>query len=147
MKKKQKYEPTQLAAHLYQKSLDNGHSLRELAAELKISYVYLMKLLRTPDTFSHADRRIFEAAARYLDFPVVQCYLLGDALKSDDFMVTQNSKLAVAESLINSMRTDPTWCGFVPTAQEIKNLDEKSKMLMALLYQKYLATELVVQPS
>jgi len=133
---------TQLAAHLYKKSIDRGQGVRELALELGISYVYLTKLLRTPDAFAHANRRIYVAVSQYLELPIVQCYLLGNALKPSDFLESQSNKESAADSFINAMRTDPAWSGFVPPPSVIDQLDHSTKTLLALLYQKHLAITL-----
>jgi hypothetical protein len=79
-------------------------------------------------------RSIFVAAANYLDIPVAQAFLLGGVLEPKDFIVEVTATQKI-DDVIERMRRDPTWCGFVPTATELDKMDQKSKILIGLLYE------------
>jgi len=138
--KKTESQDNQLIAHLWNKMSQMNETPRELASNLKISYVYFMALSRGEREVERADRKVFVEAARYLDIPVAQAFLLGGALIPSDFMV-ENSVDARIDRNFEMMRSDPAWCGFVPSAKTLKNTPEDVKILVGLLYERLSQTE------
>lgn len=128
-------QDNQLIAHLWNKMSQLQETPRDLASNLKISYVYFMALSRGEREVERADRKVFVEAARYLDIPVAQAFLLGGALIPSDFMVESSIEKRIEHNL-DMMRNDPAWCGFVPSAKDLKNTPEKSKILIGLLYER-----------
>jgi hypothetical protein len=86
---------------------------------------------RPPDQMR---RSIFVAAADYLMIPVAQALLLSGVLEPSDFLVEVTANMKI-DDLIERMKNDAEWCGFVPGDDELSKMNEKSRILIGLLYE------------
>lgn len=124
-----------LVAHLFNKTYDLNQSPHELARILGVGYAYLMALARGDRPTEGLRREALVRAARYLSIPVAQAYLLAGVLEPSDFLVDE-SPLRRAECVIEAMRQDPAWCGFVPPASVLREMDENLVLLISQMYLK-----------
>lgn len=130
---------------LFTKMASQGDTPPKIAKDLNITYAYLMALGRGERPVPNVDRSILEAAAKYLDIPVAQAFMLAEALSPADFTFqpTLDEKF---KYIHKAMLADPIWCGYALTAREWKELDQKSKMLISLLYERAARTQFFSDP-
>ena len=119
---------------LWQKMTVADETPRELASHLKISYVYLMALARGVRPIEKADRAVYVTAAKYLQLPVAQIYLLAGALSAEDFVLKEQLTSKI-NNTIEQMRIDPKWCGYVPPKAAFSKTPESVKTLLCLVYE------------
>jgi hypothetical protein len=124
-----------LMSKLWEQAAANNHSLTELADLLDISYPYLMALARGERPPEKMDRDHLVSAAKYLNLPVGQVYLLAGSLTPEDFIFepTKDEKMQHA---LAAMRNDPLWAAYAPNKNVWQHVDPSVKLLICLLYER-----------
>ena len=124
-----------LMSRLWERAAQNNDSLADLAVKLEISYPYLMALARGERPTEKMDRVYLVNAAKYLNLPIGQVYLLAGVLRPEDFIFepTKEEKMRHA---VNAMRNDPLWTAYVPNEQVWEHTDPSMKLLICLLYER-----------
>lgn len=128
-------EPDALTHALMTRMTENGHTTKELAVELGITYPYLMALARQERKFCDAGRAVLAKAAKYIDVPVAQAYVLSGAMDPKDFFFEDKLPSEVA-SLYRSLASHKMWSGFCPSEKEWAAMPEKARLLVCLLFQE-----------
>lgn len=128
-------EVTGLMSKLWEQAAINGHSLKELADLLGLSYTYLMKLARGESPTEKIDREHIVIMSKYLNLPVGQTYLLSGGLVPEDliFEPTKEEKIQYA---YQAMRNDPLWAAYAPSKSTWEHSDASLKLLICLLYER-----------
>lgn len=130
---------------LFTRMASQGGTPPQIAKDLNITYAYLMALGRGERPVPKVDRSILESAAKYLDIPVAQAFMLAEALVPTDFAF-QPTLEEKFKYIHKAMLADPIWCGYALTSREWKELDQKSKMLISLLYERAARTHFFSDP-
>lgn len=128
--------PGALMSKLWEQAAANNESLQELAVSLdNISYPYLMALARGERPTDKMERKYLVSAAKYLNLPVGQVYLLAGTLSPEDFIFepTKDEKMQHA---LAAMRNDPLWAAYAPNEKVWKHADPSVKLLICLLYER-----------
>jgi hypothetical protein len=116
-----------------------GDSKNTLAELVGMTYVYFMALARGERPVDQMNRKYFVGFANYLQIPIAQAYLLGGALLPSDFLVKETAP-ALMGNVFTRMRSDSQWGGFVPTNAALSELDNDTKHLICLLYERLVGT-------
>ncbi len=128
-------EPDALTHALMTRMAENGHTTKDLAVELGITYPYLMALARQERKFCDAGRAVLAKSAKYLEVPVAQAYVLSGAMDPKDFFFEDKLPSEVA-SLYRSLASHKMWSGFCPSEKEWAAMPEKARLLVCLLFQE-----------
>lgn len=139
------HRPSELMHWIVEEAEKRGHRPIDLAKELGVGYVYLTQLIRGVKKSSQMSRKIFENAARYLDIPVAQAYLLGEALLPTDF-VHEGKFAADSNNIFKTISTHPDWAGFMPTRQEWAKLSPKMKLALTFAFEQATGIQLTQKP-
>lgn len=132
--KRQAPQESALVAALWARMEDNGENPEDLAAAIGITTQYLNLLLKGRSTEGMAREHI-ENAASYLKIPVAQALMLSGALASEDFMFLPSLEEKI-ERTRRVMKLDPLWTGFIPAPDEWEKTPLRSKVLIAMLYER-----------
>jgi transcriptional regulator with XRE-family HTH domain len=111
----------------------NDEVMTDIAEHLGVSLSYLSSIFRGVRPISGLSRDALVKAAKYLDLPIAQVYLLADILKLSDFDVEQNVN-SFCERAHDALSHDPKWAGYAPSAQNWSELSLDVRMLIGLLY-------------
>jgi transcriptional regulator with XRE-family HTH domain len=127
--------PSALMSKLWEQAALNNESVTELAVILDISYPYLMALARGERPTDKIDRVHLEKAAKYLNLPVGQVYLLAGVLTPEDFIFepTKDEKMQHA---LKAMRNDPLWAAHTPSKKVWQETPPSVQLLICLLYER-----------
>lgn len=125
---------------LWNKRQTKSETAQDVAKHLGITYVYLMALSRGERPISKVDRSVLNAAAEYLEIPLIHVYMLAELLTPADFVYAPSLKDKFAE-IHKAMLSDPVWHGYALTQSEWNALDLKPKMLISLLFERAARTQ------
>ena len=112
----------------------NQGTMNDIAAHLGISPSYLSAIFRNVRPISGMSREAFVNAARYLNLPVTQIYLLADVMTLNDFVTEQDAGV-ICERVHDAMCLDPKWAGYVPAFSTWTAMPMSMKILIGLLYE------------
>lgn len=124
-----------LIAALWERMTQVGHSTKDLAQELGITYVYLMALARGEKPIPQVSRDVLKRAADYLGVPVAQTYLLSGALSPEDFVYLPTLDERI-EKIREVMSHDAMWCGLALTDEIWAKTPRESRLLICMLYEQ-----------
>lgn len=124
-----------LIAALWLAMNQRGETPAELAAQLNITYVYLMALARGERPVPRVSREVLVAAAAYLKVPTAQAYLLAESLLPVDFVYLPSIEEKIRR-VYDAMLSDPLWMGYALKHDEWESLSLNAKLLVCLLYEK-----------
>jgi transcriptional regulator with XRE-family HTH domain len=124
-----------LIASLWERMSERGHTTKELAEFLGITYVYLMALARGEKPIPQVGREVFKRAADYLGTPVAQAYLLAGALNPEDFVLSSTMDERIAR-IRKAMMHDAMWCGLALTDEVWQQTPQEARLLICMLYEQ-----------
>lgn len=125
-----------LMSRLWEQAAANNESLQELADRLdNISYPYLMALARGERPTEKMERKYLVSAAKYLNLPVGQVYLLAGVMSPEDF-IFEPTKEEKMQHVLAAMRNDPLWAAYAPNEKVWQHADPSLKLLVCLLYER-----------
>lgn len=120
-----------LAKRLRDKIRQDGLSQLQLAQELGVSAGQVSKLLSRKGSFAHVSEEVLRAVARYLEIPVVQCFVLAGRLRHADFFQPVGSPLAAAMEVVV---TSDLMVGLAIAAEDLQALPEEVQLLILRLH-------------
>jgi len=126
---------TALIATLWERMSERGHTSKELAKHLGITYVYLMALARGEKPIPQVGREVLKRAADYLGTPVAQAYLLAGALNPEDFVLSPTMDERIAR-IRDAMTHDAMWCGLALTDEVWQQTPREARLLICMLYEQ-----------
>jgi transcriptional regulator with XRE-family HTH domain len=124
-----------LIASLWERMSERGHTTKELAESLGITYVYLMALARGEKPIPQVGREVLKRAADYLGTPVAQAYLLAGALNPEDFVLSPTMDERIAR-IRDAMTHDAMWCGLALTDEVWQQTPQEARLLICMLYEQ-----------
>ncbi len=124
-----------LIAALWERMSERGHTPKELAEALGITYVYLMALARGEKPIQQLGREVLKRAAEYLRTPVAQAYLLAGALTPEDFVLVPSLDERI-ERIREAMTHDAMWCGLALTDEVWRQTPQEARLLICMLYEQ-----------
>ena len=124
-----------LIASLWERMSERGHTPKELAKFLGITYVYLMALARGEKPIPQVGRDVLKRAADYLGTPVAQAYLLAGALNPEDFVLSPTMDERIAH-IREAMTHDAMWCGLALTDEIWQKTPHEARLLICMLYEQ-----------
>lgn len=125
-----------LMSRLWEQAAANNESLQELADRLdNMSYPYLMALARGERPTDKMERKYLVSAAKYLNLPVGQVYLLAGVMSPEDF-IFEPTKEEKMQHVLAAMRNDPLWAAHAPSEKVWQHADPSLKLLVCLLYER-----------
>jgi transcriptional regulator with XRE-family HTH domain len=124
-----------LIARLWEEMSKRGHTSKQLAESLGITYVYLMKLASGEKPIYQLGRDTLVCAAEYLAIPVAQAYLMADALSPEDFVLTPTLEERVAR-LREAMTHDAMWSGLALSDAQWAKTPQETRLLICMLYEQ-----------
>lgn len=130
-----------LMAALWNAARAKGHSQKQLAEALGVSFPYLSGLLTGVKPVPQMSHEKLRVAAQYLDVPVAQVFLMAEILKRDDFIVRADLERELGRR-VETMRADPMWCALAPSETTWKRMPVEARISMCALYDRVSAKQL-----
>lgn len=124
-----------LIARLWEEMSRRGHTTKQLAETLGITYIYLMALARGEKPIYQLGRDILERAAEYLKTPVAQAYLMAGVLSPEDFVLTPSLEDRMAR-VREAMAHDSMWCGLELSDAQWTKTPQEARLLICMLYEQ-----------
>jgi transcriptional regulator with XRE-family HTH domain len=109
-----------------------GHTQREMASELGVTYGYVHQLRNGLRQTRHISPEMTSACARYLGVPPVVVKLLSGSLSVRDFAWPHQTESELLDRGLHQIRTDPVARALLPADAE--NLPTDVKRSLVLLY-------------
>ena len=138
------HTPRPLANRLADKLRRDGGTVKTVAQHLGISQSYLAQLLGGDRDFAAADIEVLRKAAEYLNLPPIICFLLAGKICNADFYESRMELDTQVDRVLSMVAESPSGLEAAVDATELHTLPAKAKLLLVLLYQMTLGTELVL---
>lgn len=135
--------PRPLANRLADKLRRDGDTVKAVAQHLGISQSYLTQLLSGDRDFATADIEVLRKAGEYLNLPPIICFLLAGKICNADFYESRMELSTQIDRVLPMVAESPSGLETAVDASELRTLPTKTKLLLVLLYQSTLGTELV----
>lgn len=107
-----------------------GHTQREMASELGVTYGYVHQLRNGLRQTRHISPEMTSACARYLGVPPVVVKLLSGSLSVRDFAWPHQTECELLDRGLHLMRTDPVASALLPADAETLPIDVKRSLVM-----------------
>lgn len=124
-----------LIARLWEEMSRRGHTTKQLAETLGITYIYLMALARGEKPIYQLGRDVLVRAAEYLNAPVAQTYLLAGVLNPEDFVLTPTLEDRMAR-VRDAMAHDTMWSGMELSDEVWNETPQEARLLICMLYEQ-----------
>jgi len=124
-----------LIARLWEEMSRRGHTTKQLADTLGITYIYLMALARGEKPIYQLGRDVLVRAAEYLNSPVAQAYLLAGVMSPEDFVLTPTLDDRMAR-VREAMAHDSMWCGLELSDAQWAKTPQEARLLICMLYEQ-----------
>lgn len=121
---------------------DLTHSMREVAAAIEVSYVYLNSLMSGVREVSGLAEDKKRKIAEYLGVPVAQVYILAEILRPEDFVIPQSLDERTYLSF-KKIAADPVWSCVVPSTEDWNATPSNVRLLVTLMYERLAETILL----
>jgi len=131
-----------LLVQLFQAANERGHTLRELAEHLGVSYGYLHQLRTGMRQTRHVSDEMVENCAAYLGVPKIAIHLMSGRVQPEDFYEDPALVQRYVDNAIKILRKDPDYAPLLPP--DIEASSYENKRLITLLYER--ATGISVLP-
>lgn len=109
-----------------------GHTQREMADELGVTYSYIYQLRTGARQTEHISPEVAKTCARYLGVPPIVVKLLAGAVPMSDFVWPSQSEEAVIDRALDSMKVDAIARMLLPA--NVKALPLAAKRSLVLMY-------------
>lgn len=119
-----------LLGWLLEESERKGHTQREMASELGVTYGYIHQLRNGLRQTRHISPEMTSACARYLGVPSVVVKLLSGSLSVSDFAWPHQTECEVLDRGLHAMRNDPVARALLPADAEALPIDVKRSLVM-----------------
>lgn len=126
---------------LFKKMVENNETKHDLAKKFGVSYSYLTALGNTRSA-SGLTIDVIRSMAEYLDIPTAQALMLAGVMTPEDFYLERTISDR-ANLVYKEMLRDPILGAFAPSPENWNELNEPTRLLIAVLYENNAKTKIL----
>ncbi len=130
-----------LLAWLVETANDKGLQLKEMAAELGVTYGYIHQLRNGLKPVPGISDELVDRCAAFLDVPRLAVLVAADIMRFEDFYQEPDSLRTYLEPSLRFIKRDPTWGAFMHPM--IFDVDDKVKYFIITLYEEATGRKLI----
>ncbi len=137
-----KLRGSQLLQWLIETANSRGMQMKELAAELGVSYGYISQLRNGIKPISGLSESIVNAAAEFLGLPRIAVMIAADIVKPTDFYSETMDMEGLVDASLKVIQSDPEWGPRMDP--EITRGNLRSKLFVVNLYEEATGSRLLM---
>lgn len=137
-----KLRGSQLLQWLIETANSRGLQMKELAAELGVSYGYVSQLRNGTKPIPGLSEDVVNAAAQFLGLPRIAVMIAADIVKPTDFYSETSDMEGLVDAALQMMRSDSEWGPRMDP--EIFRANLRSKLLVVNLYEEATGSRLLM---
>jgi hypothetical protein len=123
-----------LLVWLTRTAVGRGHKMSHLAAELGVTYGYLIQLKKGIRQASRISNEFIEAAAKYLLCPTILVKIAAGQISMQDFLLPKDRMENKVDAAVAHIAQDPDYLFLLPP--DVESLPHEVKSSLVLFYQE-----------